>query len=148
MLIQREKEIIGLRRRSVREDLCVDSVDRKSSENVCAKPTFFTIDFSAVTTSSWQSRGSDVTRPCSGRSSNAWRDEDFLSACEASLGELIIARQSDLSCRLISYLAFSSSRLLECVRCLLERTYVIWAYFSIFKSRVHYAVSVMMCAVK
>jgi len=49
-------------------------------------------------------------------------------------GKLIIAhRQSDLSCRLISCLAFSSSRLLECVRCLLERTYVMSVFYVYLK---------------
>lgn len=47
VLIQREKKIIGLRRCSEKI-----TVDRKSSENVRAKSTLLTIEFSAVTTSS------------------------------------------------------------------------------------------------
>lgn len=36
------------------------------------------------------------------------------------------------SCRLISCLTFSSSRLLECVRCLLERTYVMSVFYVVY----------------
>lgn len=103
----------------------------KSSVKVRAKPTTFFIAFYAIMTSSWRSRGSDVTRPCGGRLSMRDERRGFLAGMRSQPeGELVIARQSDLSCRLISCLAFSSSRLLECVRCLLERTYVIWAYFT------------------
>jgi len=94
-------------------------------------------EFPAVITSSWRSRGNDTRTSLPAVERSRVRDdgEGFSDRhAKPAWGKLIIAhRQSDLSCRLISCLAFSSSRLLECVRCLLERTYVMSVFYVYLK---------------